>query len=128
MRKFNRFQSKLQFNIKRYRYLSKFLSEKEKIIFLNNIYEYMNVHFMNIWFYFYIKYEKKHKEVFLSGMKTTKKLLELGEQLNHSDEILLPFKDNLKSYLKKMDIFTDVKIVLLSEFGEDITECILEFL
>ena len=71
---------------------------------------------------------KKHKKFFIIGMKRTKELLEYSDKISVSNKLLLSFQDNLKSYLKKIDLYTEIKIILLPKFSEDITESILNFL
>lgn len=127
-RELNWYQSELDYRIHRYRVIAKYLSTQKKVEELNKMYEFMNTHFMDIHSYSNIKNKKKHKKFLMIGIKKATELLEYTKDISVSNELLLSFQENLNSYLKKKDLYTDIKIILLPRFSEDITDSILEYL
>lgn len=124
----NWYQKEINYRIHRYRVIGKYLSIQKKVEELNKIIEFMNTYFMDIHSYYNIKNNKKHEKFFMIGIKKAKELLEYSDKISVSNELLLSFQENLKSYLKKVDFYTELKIILLPKFSEDITECIFEYL
>lgn len=124
----NWYQKELDYRIHRYRVVAKYLSTQKKVEELNKMYEFMNTYFMNIHSYSNIKNKKKHEKFLRTGLKKAKELLEYTKYISVSKDLLLSFQENLKSYMKKKDLYTDIKIILLPKFSEDITNCILEYL
>ena len=124
----NWYERELNYRIHRYRVIGKYVSIKTKIEEIIKVYEFMNTHFMDIHSYNKIKNKKKNKDYLIIGMKRTKELLEYSDKISISKELLFSFQENLKSYIEKIDLYTDIKIILLPKFGDDITECILEYL
>lgn len=124
----NWYQSELDYRIHRYRVIAKYLSTQKKVEELNKMYEFMNTNFMDIHSYSNTKNKKKHKKFLMIGIKKATQLLEYTTNISVSKELLLSFQENLKSYLKKKDLYTDIKIILLPKFSKDITDSILEYL
>lgn len=124
----NWYQKELDYRINRYRVIAKYISTEKKVEELNTMYEFMNTYFMNIHSYSLIKNKKKHEKFLRTGLKKAKELLEYTKDISVSNELLVSFQENLKSYLKKKDLYTDIKIILLPKFSEDITNYIFEYL
>ena len=126
--KLNWYQKELNYRINRYRVIGKYISIQKKVEEIIKVYEFMNTYFMDIHSYSNIKNKRKDKTFLMIGMKRTKELLEYSDKISVSNELLLSFQENLKSYLKKIDLYTEIKIVLLPKFNEDLTEYIFEYL
>lgn len=124
----NWYEKELNYRIHRYRVIGKYISIQKKVEEIMKVYEFMNTHFMHIHSYYNIKNKKKNKDYLMIGMKRTKELLEYSDKISVSKELLLSLKENLRSYIEKINLYTEIKIVLLPKFSEDITECILEYL
>ena len=124
----NWYERELNYRIHRYRVIGKYVSIKTKVEEIIKVYEFMNTHFMDIHSYNQIKNKKKNKDYLIIGMKRTKELLEYSDKISISEELLLSLKENLESYIEKINLYTEIRIVLLPKFSEDITEYILEYL
>ena len=124
----NWYEKELNYRIHRYRVIGKYISIQKKVEEIIKVYEFMNTHFMDIHSYYNIKNKKTNKDYLMIGMKRTKELLEYSDKISVSKELLLSLKENLESYMKKINLYTEIRIVLLPKFSEDITECILEYL
>jgi len=124
----NWYEKELNYRLHRYRVIGKYISIQKKVEEIIKVYEFMNTHFMDIHSYYNIKNKKKNKDYLMIRMKRTKELLEYSQKISVSNELLLSFQENLKSYLKKINLYTEIKLVLLPKFNEDLTEYIFEYL
>lgn len=127
----NKYQSELNYRLKRYEVISKYISINERIENLNGIYEFMNNHFMDIHSYLKLKNDNYYRKFFIIGIKKAEKLLEETNNsisMKVSEELKYKFKDNLKEYIKKRDLYIRIKLSLIPKFNNDLTESILDFL
>ena len=125
----NPIQKELKYRVDRYRVISKSLSIKQQISYLNDMYKLMNKHFTDIHSYSKIKTNQNHRKLLKITMEKTKELLEINQRNEiNLEELQLEFKKNLEEFLDKKKYYIDVKILLLQKFHYDITEYIFDFL
>lgn len=129
--KLNKYHSELNYRLKRYKVISKYISINDRIENLNEIYEIMNNHFMDIHSYLELKNNNYYRNFFIITIKKAKKLLEEIDDsiyMKISDELKFKFKNNLKEYIEKRDLYIRIKLTLIPRFKNDLTESILDFL
>ena len=125
----NPIQKELKYRVERYRVISKSLSIRQQISYLNDMYKLMNKHFTDIHSYSKMKNNENHRKLLKITMEKTKEFLEINQRNEiNLEELQLEFKKNLEEFLDKKKYYIDVKILLLQKFHYDITEYIFDFL
>ena len=125
----NPIQKELKYRVERYRVISKSLSIRQQISYLNDMYKLMNKHFTDIHSYSKMKTNQSHRRLLKITMEKTKELLEINQRNEiNMEELQLEFKKNLEEFLDKKKYYIDVKILFLQKFHYDITEYIFDFL
>lgn len=124
----NHIQRELKYRVERYRVISRHLSIREQITYLNDMYKYMNKHFTDIHSYSKMKNNETHRKFLKITMEKTKELLNINKANQVSDTLQQDFIKNLEDFLEKRKYYVDVKVLFIQKFHYDITEYIFDFL